>query len=86
MGELIHQYTQPIQGTDSKNYAALVFGEARPDGTWEGWIEFRPVETEGLGLRTARETSQPDRKALVYWASGLETTYYEGALARAVKG
>lgn len=85
MAELIHQYTQPIQGPDSKTYDALVFGEARADGTWEGWIEFRPLDTAGAELRTARETSQPDRKALVYWASGLETTYYEGALARAIR-
>ena len=40
---------------------------------------------KGHGLRTERETSQPDRKALVYWASGLETTYYEGALERAIR-
>ena len=83
MGELIHQYTEPIQGTDSKSFAALVLGAARADGTWEGWIEFRPLDAEGPRLRTERETSQPNRKALVYWASGLENTYYEGALARA---
>jgi hypothetical protein len=33
--------------------------------------------------RTGQETSQPDRKALEYWATGLEAVYLEGALARA---
>jgi len=33
--------------------------------------------------RTPRETTQPDRDALVYWAHGLSVTYLEGALARA---
>jgi hypothetical protein len=34
-------------------------------------------------LHTDRETSQPNRAALEYWADGLEPVYLEGALARA---
>ena len=30
----------------------------------------------------SRETTQPDREALVYWAEGLSGTYLEGAMAR----
>jgi hypothetical protein len=29
------------------------------------------------------ETTQPDRAALEYWASGIEPIYLDGALARA---
>ena len=32
---------------------------------------------------TGRETSQPNRLAVQYWATGLEPIYFEGALARA---
>ena len=35
-------------------------------------------------IRTARETTQPDREALEYWASGLSITYLKGAFARAL--
>jgi hypothetical protein len=34
-------------------------------------------------LRTERETTQPDKAVLEYWATGLEPIYFEGALARA---
>jgi hypothetical protein len=63
-------------------YSVCICGQERADGTWEGWIEFRPI---GLGavLLTDRETSQPNLTALEYWADGLEPIYFEGAFARA---
>jgi hypothetical protein len=71
----------PTTMTDD-TYGIYVYGEARTDGTWEGWIEFIPV-SGGSTLRTDRETSQPNLAALEYWAYGLEPVYFEGALARA---
>jgi hypothetical protein len=50
---------------------------------WEGWIEFYPTG-EGTVRVTDRETTQPNRAALEYWATGLEPVYYEGAFARSV--
>ncbi len=82
MRELIHKHSTAVQGDDGKSYEALIYGQQRVDGTWIGWIEFVPV-TGGHVLRTTRETSQPDRAALDYWAGGLEPTYLEGALTRA---
>ena len=64
-------------------YVVRICGEERVDGTWEGWLEFQPTDTSQLILRTDRETSQPNRAALEYWADGLEPIYLEGALARA---
>jgi hypothetical protein len=64
------------------NYRVFVLGAERSDGTWAGWIEFQPVDG-AQRLRTGQETSQPNRDALVYWATGLEDVYLEGALARA---
>jgi hypothetical protein len=63
------------------SYRAQVCG--RPSGNiWEGWIEFQTGD--GDWIRTPRETTQPDRAALHYWAGGLSVTYLEGALARAL--
>src|SRR4028119_221156 len=58
-------------------------GERRDGGMWEGWIEFHPLLPPGQPVRTGRETTQPNRDALVYWASGLEPVYFEGAFSRA---
>jgi len=53
------------------------------DGHWEGWIEFIPVTAGYSPIRTPPETTQSDRRALVYWAEGLTPQYLEGALERA---
>lgn len=65
-------------------YNAVVYGKPRADGTWEGWLEFVPASAVLDVLRTERETTQPDRRALEYWASGLEPLYLAGAFERAV--
>jgi hypothetical protein len=83
MPELIHQYTHQLIGENGATYTAFAYGRARADGTWEGWIEFHPLDGDKCVLRTDRETTQSDRAALAYWASGLEPIYFEGALARA---
>lgn len=78
-GEVISEHPHPIR-LDGVNYRAFVHGVRRDDGTWAGWIEF---ETGSTRLRTGQETSQPNRDALAYWASGLEDVYFDGALKRA---
>jgi hypothetical protein len=80
MAEVVFQIPEPVV-VDGRAYTAQVCG--RPaDVVWEGWIEFE--STDGAVLRTARETTQPDRAALVYWATGLSATYLEGAFSRAL--
>jgi hypothetical protein len=64
-------------------YTVLIYGNERLDSTWEGWLEFHPGDPTQPALRTNQETSQPNRAAIEYWASGLEPIYLEGALARA---
>jgi len=83
MAELIQTYTEVVRDSRGVEFVASAHGEGRGDGTWEGWIEFRPAAGVGDVLRTGRETTQPDRDALRYWASGLEPVYLQGALARA---
>lgn len=85
MAEMIQEYLTPVIDDGGAVYTARAYGQERPDGTWEGWLEFRPAEgSQGSVLRTGQETSQPNRSSLEYWASGLEPVYFEGAFARAL--
>ncbi|HET9533655.1 MAG TPA: hypothetical protein VFQ92_25115 [Blastocatellia bacterium] len=83
MPELIHEHSERIVDSSGATYVVYVYGEPRADGTWRGWIEFHPLAGGAPALRTGQETSQPDKKALIYWASGLEPIYLEGAFDRA---
>jgi hypothetical protein len=82
MSDLIHEPPTLVTTPQGLVYSPRIFGELQPDGTWHGWIEFRPA-TGGPVLRTDRETTQPNREALDYWAGGLEPVYFEGAFERA---
>ena len=65
---------------DGSEWNVTIEGLGRADGTWAGRIAF----TDGvIWRRTGQETSQPNREALEYWATGLEPVYLEGAFARA---
>jgi hypothetical protein len=85
MPELIHEHRVQMSDAEGEVYLPRVYGQARKDGTWEGWIEFHPLAGEGMVLRTDRETTQPNRVALAYWASGLEPIYFDGAFSRAAE-
>ncbi len=83
MAELIHEHSSRVTSKDGAEYSARIVGAERKDGTWEGWLEFHPTRSADTVLRTGQETSQPSRQTLVYWASGIEPVYLEGALERA---
>lgn len=85
MAEFIHEHSTIVAAEDGRRYRARVYGERRREGTWSGWLEFVPIEGGAVAgaLRTSQETSQPDRKAVEYWAGGLEPVYLQGALTRA---
>jgi hypothetical protein len=84
MGKLVHTHSKRVRTPQGIEYEARIYGrEERPGGTWLGWIEFHPVKGSAPVLRTGTETSQPDWRALDYWAGGLEPLYLEGALQRA---
>ncbi len=40
LGDLIHEYPDPLQGPDGAVYLVRVRGTRRTDGTWIGWLEF----------------------------------------------
>ena len=81
MPEVILVFSEPIV-VDGRAYDVQVCGR-RSRNIWEGWIEF--AAADGEELRTARETTQPNREALQHWAAGLSMTYLEGAFARALE-
>jgi hypothetical protein len=85
MAELLQEYLTEIIGTDDTTYTVSSYGEERIDGTWIGWLEFEPLDPDMPTLRTPQETSQPNRGAVEYWASGLEPVYFQGAFERAIE-
>jgi hypothetical protein len=82
MAEVLVRFTELVQDDTNISYRAQASGVVGSDGLWEGWIEF--IEENGRALRTPRETTQPNRDALLYWAEGLTAAYLEGALRRAL--
>src|ERR1044071_5460528 len=82
MAEVLVRYTATVRGNDGTAWVPQACGGIADDGLWEGWIEF---VSEGRAIRTERETEQPSRDTLVYWADGLTFAYLEGALARATR-
>ena len=66
-----------------REWRVVIEGEQRRDGTWGGRVLFVGAAES---RRTGQETSQPNRKALEYWATGLEHVFLEGAFARSKDG
>lgn len=84
MAETLVQFTTPVISEAGELYKAEACGGVSRDGLWEGWIEFTS-ETTGRAYRSGRETTQPNRNDLLYWANGLTEVYLEGALRRALE-
>jgi hypothetical protein len=83
MAELLQEYATEVTGPDETTYVVRSYGEERHDGTWIAWLEFEPNVPNKRRLQTKQETSQPNRVAVEYWATGLEPVYFEGAFQRA---
>jgi hypothetical protein len=75
------EFENTVEDADGRSHVATVLGREADDGTWIGWVRFRGPT--GEILETGRETTQPNRQTLAYWAGGLTYYYLEGALARA---
>jgi hypothetical protein len=81
MAEVLVAYEGGVSGPDGRSYEARACARERDDQSWEGWLEFEPVGG-GSAVRTGRETTQPNRGAIEYWAGGLTASYLDGALLR----
>jgi len=84
MAEILFQFDTPLVVTDGPSYLPRACGREAENGLWEGWIEFLPDDGSAV-LSSRRETLQPNREAVVYWATGLTPIYLEGALARTLE-
>jgi hypothetical protein len=84
MIELVHKYQSLVADTAGRLYVACAFAAPQPDGLWQGWFAFFPVQV-GEVLTTDRETTQSKLTDIEYWASGIEAIYLEGALSRALQ-
>jgi hypothetical protein len=84
VAETLLQFHMHVAAPDGELYEARACGSPLPGGTWQGWIEFIPVNG-GEPLRSPRETTQPNRADTEYWATGLTDVYLEGALRRALE-
>ena len=82
MAETLLDFQVPVADADGSVYAARAVAAEVPGGNWQGWIEFTPLDG-GRPIRSPRETTQPNRTDVEYWATGLTSVYLEGALARA---
>lgn len=81
MAEVLVSFDAPI-ADELGTYRARAVGGRDEDGMWNGWLEFAN-DSRAEVLVTARESRQPEREHLVYWATGLTPVYLEGALRRA---
>ena len=84
MAEVLLEFDDRFSAPDGRSYRPRVCGRARDDRLWEGWIEFVPSDGDVV-LRTGRETTQPSRDMLRYWATGLTWGYLDGALLRTLR-
>lgn len=82
MAEVFVEFMEPVRAEDGNEYLARACGaEDEKTDLWQGWIEFTRIP-DGEVERSRRETTQPNRQDLAYWATGLTPVYLEGALHR----
>jgi hypothetical protein len=84
MAEIFEEFSHVLVDENGVRYQAHACGSEMPDGKWQGWLEFVPLDG-AAAIRSGRETTQPNRNAMMYWATGLTPVYLEGALQRALK-
>ena len=84
MERLLQEFERRITDDSGTIYRIFLYGRSRPADTWIGWLVFERL-SDGQRFATDAETTQPNAQALVYWATGLTDTYFDGALARAMR-
>jgi hypothetical protein len=84
MAEILVKFDEPITAKNGDTYFAQAVGTEVEGGLWSGWLEFQAANEGVDALVSGRETTQPNRKNLEFWAQGLTKVYLEGALDRAI--
>ena len=81
MADIIHEFSYSVIDENGTLYTPRVYAQPTRDNLWEAWIEF--TDRNGRTLPTERETTQSRRDFVLYWATGLEPVYLDGAFERA---
>lgn len=84
MERLLQEFEQTVTDGSGTIYRVFLFGRSRPGDTWQGFLVFERL-ADGERFATDVETTQPNAKAIEYWATGLTGAYFDGALERARK-
>jgi hypothetical protein len=66
---------------DGRRFVARTYAAPRPDGRWDGWFVFLPLES-GRELATEWETTQRTLADMAYWSEAITAVYLERALQR----
>jgi hypothetical protein len=83
MEQLLQQFEKPIFDKSGVSYTVFLYGRNRPGDTWQGWLVFERFD--GKRFATDVETTQPNADTILYWAGGLTSAYFDGALERALR-
>jgi hypothetical protein len=71
--------------TGGRWYRPRAYGDRQPDGRWDGWLIFFPIDGSSAIAPPGPETTQRTWAFLEVWAADLTLAYLEGALARALR-
>jgi hypothetical protein len=83
--DMFHRIREyPLVKGDGCAYRPMAYGDPQPDGKWNGWLVFFPMDS-GTAVASDLETTQSDVCALRAWASDLDDVYLEGALYFALR-
>ena len=82
MSEIVSELDYRLTDVDGREYFVNIAAEAAPDGRWEAWLEFVPLD-DSEPLLTGTETHQATRADVLHWAGTLSGTFIEGAFQRA---
>jgi hypothetical protein len=79
----LHQFSRRVLDERGRPWTGFAMGGRREDGSWIGWLEFASDWSREVRV-TLRETTQPTFATLVYWATGIEPVYLDGAFERSM--
>ena len=83
MALILADFKEPVTGPDGVGFRAKACALSTPKGTWQGWIEFDPVNGDPT-FRSPQETVQPNRTGVTMWAVTLTRPCLMKALDRAL--
>jgi hypothetical protein len=82
MDRLLQTWEATFRDDEGEAWSVHLYGRSRPGDTWQGWIVF-VRQSDGATAATDVETTQPSPEQILHWATGLSSTFFDGAFQRA---